>query len=84
FENQKDWHLMQYTGLRDKNGNKIFEGDIIEAKYGFERKTGQVAFIEGVFCMEVDKRGYSLIECDNREILGNIHDNPELLGGAAE
>ena len=79
----------QYTGLTDKNGNKIFEGDIVEGLYytAEDGGYGVVAFYDGAF--EV------VGSCDNNvvgtfhenyygkdfEIIGNIHDNPELLEG---
>ncbi len=88
------WHKVdpstvgQYTGLTDKNGKRIFEGDIVRFA---ERRIGgedvsvveQVAFDEGGFCTH----RYFLnnwirignTKLEGIEVIGNIHDNPELL-----
>ena len=90
--------LGQYTGLTDKNGKKIFEGDVIkftDSPFGYSY-IGVVCFNEGSFCIkyeywkkkkfhrigQTDKwqdMGASGIVTYQYEILGNIHDNPELL-----
>lgn len=91
----------QYTGLKDKNGKRIFEGDIIKTHYINTKKNDfveQVVFHNGRFCalfnfsgngrmwtnlpdgvphLPQDKTPYM----DWCEIIGNIHDNPELLEG---
>lgn len=78
----------QYTGLTDKNGKRVFEGDIVQvcshwwstSKLRYEQKsiTRQVEYreAEGRF---VGINGLNLI---SREVIGNIYDNPELLRGA--
>ena len=81
----------QYTGLTDKNGKKIFEGDIIQRlpKYKTDTvETYEVIFLEGSFqyaclgkkyCYSFDDSEFGI--CSNQyEVIGNIHDNPELLG----
>jgi hypothetical protein len=76
----------QYTGLQDKNGTKIFEGDIVETKYG---RWGQVIWFSSprgqrwnLIPLE-DKHkcpdDYDLWAPKNLEVIGNIHDNFELL-----
>ncbi|HBM3744633.1 TPA: YopX family protein [Listeria innocua] len=78
--------LMQYTGLKDKNGKKIFEGDIVNCKF-FDRMVGDIAgvinFTDCVWAVSdfKNKRLYQSIDVDNIEIIGNIHENPELLEG---
>lgn len=75
----------QYTGLTDKNGVKIFEGDIITIPDS--KKMGLPALIRYDYVRatyEVSRSGYnplSLIDArEFYEVIGNIHDNPELLG----
>lgn len=80
----------QYTGLTDKNGTKIFEGDIIKIPDDYEQyghNAGQlyaVYFAFGGFRLKPkfnkEARGYWLEDDGIVEVIGNIHDNPELLG----
>ena len=82
--------VCQYTGLKDKNGKKIFEGDIVKAQDNilgspFDNGiTGKVVYEETAFFIEPQnpcESEYLFNECAVYEIIGNIHDNPELLAG---
>ncbi len=87
-----EFKLMQSTGLKDKNGVEIFEGDILDktnyCNFDVEEKVGKVEMGEGY-----DSDGYnhqkwlgwkagdsSLLDvCEASEIIGNIYENPDLL-----
>lgn len=75
--------LMQYTGLKDKNGREIYEGDILQ---GEDFKRPSLVEWSDVYCsMDLKLIGTTLScimdkSCGNRsEIIGNIYENPELL-----
>lgn len=94
----------QYTGLQDKNGKRIFEGDILKTHYANAKNSEfveVVVFRNGRFCAEGNLggggRSWALlwdgvphipqdktIYMDGMEIIGNIHDNPELLEGGTD
>lgn len=67
----------QYIGLTDKNGNKIFEGDIIT----YDRKTYEMRYIEKYarFAGKNNDCVFAVVPFGAIEIIGNIHDNPELM-----
>ena len=81
--------VCQYTGLTDKNGRKIFEGDVIEFADFFDSEIhrGVAYWCDFAFwldCTETegdDEGIYSLayISSNALEVIGNIYDNPELL-----
>lgn len=71
----------QFTGLLDANGEKIFEGDILR-----ERNGEDIGFIryddeDGMFYLVVDNVLYDFSTASSKwyEVIGNIHDNPELV-----
>lgn len=66
----------QYTGLKDKNGKMVFEGDVLMALYG-EKNIGKVYMDEACWFGACDYLDYAVTH--GVEIIGNIHDNPELL-----
>ncbi len=74
--------LMQSTGLKDKNGVEIFEGDIVRW-HDVVTWDYSVTFKDGVFCISDDPSSnfYHLKEDINGkfEVIGNIYENPELL-----
>ena len=76
------------TGLRDKNGKLIFEGDILSINGASDDELVYVKYLISSFeCVSPIWKYYRHRLEDNPEkyeIIGNIHDNPELLGGAVE
>ena len=83
---QGEFNLMQSTGLVDKNGKEIFEGDIVNITKGFDNFMDEVFYDEELCSIRL--KGYSNDYCDfadwiregfEFEVIGNIYENPELL-----
>ncbi|EAH0800215.1 hypothetical protein JJN99_01525 [Listeria monocytogenes] len=77
--------VSQFTGLTDENGKKIFEGDIVEIDVhdhlDWNVIKGKVIFLEGVWLV-TDSGSFAIplwSEINEIEVIGNIHENPELL-----
>lgn len=87
--------LMQCTGLKDKNGKLIYEGDIVEfysqsildalSRKGLERRTGKVVWNDEYLKFDVVVKNNAIPDLckatddNNFIVIGNIYENPELL-----
>ncbi|KMP32185.1 hypothetical protein TU52_18670 [Bacillus cereus] len=88
YEVANHFEIMQYTGLKDKNGKEIYEGDVVEHK---DYSAGAIIFggnqptLKSVIQWKDYYNGYHLAGLGNSfkgeevEVIGNIYENPELI-----
>lgn len=85
-----DWTFMQFTGLRDRSGTEIYEGDVVRFHWNGECDTGRIEYDGGSFFCTVNAKrvfaspggvAYMLFDLnpDEMEVIGNIYENPELV-----
>ncbi len=87
YLNNERFEVMQYTGIKDRNGKEIFEGDVVKdseqtyiVRFG-EQIEVDIEFIGFYFEHIYDKTfngAFSSFDSNVLEIIGNIYDNPEL------
>lgn len=77
--NSKNYILMQSTGLTDKNGKKIFEGDIIQGEYEGKQFIFEVIWKKTGFCLRTGITTMSFANIENIEVIGNIYENEQLI-----
>jgi hypothetical protein len=81
-----DYELMQYTGLKDKNGREIYEGDIVRVRQPWNTNIPEI--VDEVVCNGPTDWSWgpfgnifqALTYDDDTEVIGNIYENSELLG----
>lgn len=85
-----EW-IMQYLGRSDKNGRKIYQGDIVRYKWradihgDWEEQVGEVYYDEEVCGFLIDRAlEFTLMEISAVEVIGNIYENPELVNGKVQ
>ena len=84
--------ICQYTGLTDKNGNKIWENDVVfvtdedGCSGRVDTCIGEIEFYEGLWYINgrVQNGLYDIDKCFHIEVIGNIFDNPEFLKEGVE
>lgn len=86
------YKVMQFTGLLDKSGKEIYEGDILainnisnikyEVRFGNYEPYGSNERQQGFYLYD-DSDNSTIPLTENYKIVGNIYENPELLGGAS-
>ena len=74
----QDITIEQFTGLLDKNGTKIYEGDIVNAGTEKFPLIMTIEFVNASFCQCNEQGNWIIHSHDKFEVIGNIYENPEL------
>ena len=81
FENQNDWELVQYTGVKDKNGVEIYDGSIVRFtvdEYNTREYVEEVVYSDGAFWCGNWLLFDAKMNDDDLEVLGNIYEDKKL------